>query len=1006
MLGIRSVGGSSFRGRWRCAFAFQCDSRLHKNGAVMFCRRAVRLWMLAVTITLPLAFNNPVCQASQQPVPTKEASASNGQASTSFKAQEQVPSRASSPYANEITAAWGLYNSGKVDEAETAFRQILQEAKSTKDERAEAQAHTGLGAVYLRLAKFAAARSEYELALALCDSLHDGLGKAAAHLGLGNAALELDNKTARSFYTQALAEFSALGAEKEKIQVLLNLALVTDSYPERIKLDTQALEAARQFGDKRRQGEALHAIGQWLFHEGDSKTAQEKYKEAEVLLDSPENRIYLGRVLLSEGRLQRADGAMGQAIEILGRGLKLAEDASDKQGRIQILTAIAASYGDQGKYREALARFQSAFDLAKESNLLRSSELLRQNIAECYIDLHEDRRGAEMLEEANRQTPDPFPYGAQFRYATLALAYKHLEEYDRALTAATKSIEEARARKNEQFVSEPLTLRALAEEKLGKYDAALADVREALAAIEGLRARLVPSDFMKRGFAEKTQENFDFSVQLLQEMNQPKQAIEIAEQARSRAFLDLLATRQVQNRKSSEEGLVAEKKPAPPAAGVASAQAQVSADGTQQLTQRGGKTVGPPIATGQADPDLPSVVSAESASLKEMQEQARRLHSTILSYWVGNESTFVWLLDSSDAVHSARIPLKREHLVELVRGVWPLDAHSEPIAKTETAEANSHEPKPNQRAVVEFPSRGRGELKADRAQKERWRELYQLLIAPVETYLPSQEGSRITIIPHGPLFALPFAGLRDARGRYFLERYTLEYAPAMSVLRFTGASAIHTEGAVPHFLLVADPAGMQKLGLPQLPGSRREVSEIARRFPSGEVTILTGAEAQANSVRTTAAKSSIIHFATHGIVDDTQPFDSYLALADGKLTARDIYGLKLNADLVFLSACRSGMGKVTGDGVLGLTRAFLYAGTRSVVATLWDVADEPTARLVTSFYKNVSQNPDKAQALRSAQLSVLRQLRAGKMQVATRRGPLTLPENPVFWASFVLIGEP
>jgi CHAT domain-containing protein len=199
---------------------------------------------------------------------------------------------------------------------------------------------------------------------------------------------------------------------------------------------------------------------------------------------------------------------------------------------------------------------------------------------------------------------------------------------------------------------------------------------------------------------------------------------------------------------------------------------------------------------------------------------------------------------------------------------------------------------------------------------------------------------------------------------------------------------------------------MQKLGLPQLPGSRREAADVARRFPSGEVTMLTGVEAQAGAVRTMAAKSSIIHFATHGIVDDTQPFDSYLALADGKLTARDIYGLNLNADLVFLSACRSGMGKVTGDGVLGLTRAFLYAGTRSVVATLWDVADEPTAKLVSSFYKNLSQNPDKAQALRSAQLSVLRQLRAGKMQVATRRGPLTLPENPVFWASFVLIGEP
>jgi CHAT domain-containing protein len=199
---------------------------------------------------------------------------------------------------------------------------------------------------------------------------------------------------------------------------------------------------------------------------------------------------------------------------------------------------------------------------------------------------------------------------------------------------------------------------------------------------------------------------------------------------------------------------------------------------------------------------------------------------------------------------------------------------------------------------------------------------------------------------------------------------------------------------------------MQKLGLPQLPGSLKEVSDVAHRLPADEVTVLTGAQAQEETVRSAVTKSTVVHFATHGIVDDAQPFDSFLALSDGKLTARDIYGLNLDAELVFLSACRSGMGKVTGDGVLGLTRAFLYAGTRSVVATLWDVADEPTAKLVAGFYENLSNGEDKAQALRDAQLSVLNQLRAGKIQVTTRRGKLTLPENPIFWASFVLIGEP
>jgi len=971
----------------------------------MFYRLSKRHGFSSCLAVCAVLLASSICLGQQAEAPPKETPAAPKP--TYFP---QQPYLENALYAKELADAYELYHSAKLDEAEKGFQEILKKSEGGKDVRSEAGAHKGLSAVASRRAKFDNARAEGEQALALFESLHDPRGIADAQEQLGNIALLVaDDKSARGYFNKALKEYEAEGMLREKARLLVSLANATDGYPERIKIDTQALELATQLGDKRTQGQALHGIGQWLLHDGDFEGAEEKLKQAEAVLDSPDDRMYLGRVLLTEGRLYRAHDEMDRAIEMHRRALEIADAAGDNQGRIAILNALGACYGDQQKYRQALEVFQRAYELVKDTNSPRTANTLLRNIAESYVYLGEYQRGADIIEEMNRQTPDLFPYGAQYRYAVLALAYQRLKEYDRALRAATKSVEEARANKNQQFLSEPLMEKAHAEEKLGQSEAALADVYESLRVIEELRAHLVAIDFMKRGFAEKTQEAFAFSVELLQSMNQPAQAIEVAEKARSRAFLDLLATRQVQNRKSSGEALVAEKKSAPPLppSEAASAQSQVSADGTPQLTQRGGKTAGPPSHAAPADPELPSVVSTESSSLKEMQEQARRLHSTILSYWVSEESTIVWVLDSGDAVHSARIPLQREHLAELVRGVWPLDGHAEPATKAETAGArNSRDSDPDHSTAVEFPSRGQAELKADRTQKDRWRELYQLLIEPVEAYLPSQPGSRITIIPHGPLFALPFAGLRDARGRYFLERYTLEYAPAISVLRFTGANAAHVEGAVSHFLLVADPAGMQKLGLPQLPGSRREVSDVARRFPVNEVTVLVGAEAQGDTVREKAAKSTVIHFATHGIVDDTQPFDSYLALSDGKLTARDIYGLNLNADLVFLSACRSGMGKVTGDGVLGLTRAFLYAGARSVVATLWDVADEPTAKLVANFYKNMGQHQDKAQALRAAQLSVLSELRAGKLQVATRRGPLTLPENPVFWASFVLIGEP
>ncbi len=277
--------------------------------------------------------------------------------------------------------------------------------------------------------------------------------------------------------------------------------------------------------------------------------------------------------------------------------------------------------------------------------------------------------------------------------------------------------------------------------------------------------------------------------------------------------------------------------------------------------------------------------------------------------------------------------------------------------------------------------------------------------------LPTTAGSRLTIVPHGPLFQVSFAALLDDSDRYLVEKYTLHYAPAGAVLDFTERKKQRSSGRPARYLVVADPAGLPVMPdgkrLPSLPGSRREAQAIARLLPGRAVTLLAGAQASKENVRALVPDKSVLHFATHGILRDDRPFDSFLALAgDGRLTAQEIYDLDLEADLVVLSACRTGLGQITGDGILGLTRAFFYAGTPSVVATLWDVADEPTFLLVSEFYRSLHRLHDKSRALRAAQLRLLAALRAGQVKVATPAGSLVLPEHPVFWAGFALMGEP
>ena len=163
-----------------------------------------------------------------------------------------------------------------------------------------------------------------------------------------------------------------------------------------------------------------------------------------------------------------------------------------------------------------------------------------------------------------------------------------------------------------------------------------------------------------------------------------------------------------------------------------------------------------------------------------------------------------------------------------------------------------------------------------------------------------------------------------------------------------------------------------------------------------------------NNVAAQLAHASVIHLATHAIVGDRDTLSSFVALGrhsgesrdpahDGRLTASEVYDVPLSADLVVLSACRSARGRVSSDGIAGLTRAFISAGAPTVVAALWDVADVLSARLMPQFYEQYARGIAKDEALRRAQLAVLADLRRGRLTTPGPNGPGELPTNRVYW---------
>ncbi|NCR13711.1 MAG: CHAT domain-containing protein [Microcystis aeruginosa SX13-11] len=308
-------------------------------------------------------------------------------------------------------------------------------------------------------------------------------------------------------------------------------------------------------------------------------------------------------------------------------------------------------------------------------------------------------------------------------------------------------------------------------------------------------------------------------------------------------------------------------------------------------------------------------------------------------------------------------------------------------------------------------------------QTQRLQQLYQILIQPIAELLPTNPEAKVIFIPHRSLYLVPFPALQDPQNNYLISQHTIITSPAIQILDFTHQikqqHAHLSPEAINKILIVGNPV-MPSLGnppkqLPSLPGAEQEAIAIAKLL---QVKPLLNQEATETAIIAQLPNARIIHLATHGLLDNTDATgenvrgttlvswlnkaelaklrNGAIALApnpsandDGFLTYDEILQLKLNAELVVLSACDTGRGDITGDGVIGLSRSLILAGTPSVIVSLWSVPDAPTASLMTEFYRNWQEKKlDKAQALRQAMLTTMK----------------THP-NPRDWAAFTLIGE-
>jgi CHAT domain-containing protein len=552
----------------------------------------------------------------------------------------------------------------------------------------------------------------------------------------------------------------------------------------------------------------------------------------------------------------------------------------------------------------------------------------------------------------------------------LAEVRRRSGQVQQALPLYSEGLELATAVSNQELLWRLQHGRGRALEALERLEEAVAAYRAAIEVIETLR-RLIREEAFRAGFMEDKYEVYADLIRLLLRLGRPEDAFHYVERSRARAYLDLLGNgsprfpaggatlgdeeRALRKKIERLQMLLEREKESPPPeqrAGAVETFQRELAEAQRQYS----------LILAQlrvTDPELESFVVVNPLGVREVQELLRP-GEVLLEYFLAADRLAIFLL-TRDQIRHFELPVGEKEI------------------------------------------RGKVTLLRDRLRpgldNDDWlgpaESLWELLIRPVEESGLLDDATLLYLVPQGVLHYLPFAALvqpADPERKFFVQQYLFAYLPSASTLRFSREKANGNRKS----LLAMAPANTG------LRFAREEVRAI-RGYFSGDHRVAIGPEATEDLCQQRCGSYSVLHFATHGHLNKLNPLFSRLDLepspeADGRLEVFEIMGMRLQADLAILSACNTALGSghfsevPAGDDWVSLTRAFIYAGTPTVVASLWEVDDRSTTELMKAFYTHLAQSQSKAGALAAAQRELLQ-----------RTSP---PEykNPYYWAAFVLVG--
>jgi len=865
----------------------------------------------------------------------------------------------------------------------------------------------------------------FNRALSLSSSEGDLSGQAQAltSLGLTYGDTGAVNR-AQEFLDRALASARAAGDRRKEARISLALALVHTAraeWQEGLDLYQRTVSLLREYGDRVTLALALNGLG-FLFEElGEVSQALANFRESLALSHKMGHPRHEAITLRHIASAYAEAGHEQEALRVYRKLIRIARVLRDQKVEAYALSDVGLIYESLGKFEEARDCYDRAVAVGKSLHHPRAQAYSQARLGVLYLRMNKPNEARKQQDAAlslMKQAGDQA--GEALILYNIARIKQHHGETDSALADARKIIQAAEAQRSEVLSSDlkasyfgsihrnyELLIDLLMQEDMrqptGGHDIAALEASE-LGHARSLGEMLTQARAnLREGVPAELLEKENVALVNLrkkadQEMALRETKFKLTQTRPSEG--DNQAERLLQNTRALESV------------------SQEITELTARLDQ----------ATTEIAANMPkryaNLLRTPRVRLKELQDKLLDADSLALEYSLGEDRSYLWII-GPNSLTSHMLPGR----AEIER-----EAHEFYGALTSISKVRKNGARPR---------RSRTNLTTFNAARD---ELSRTLLAPIKDIASPK---RLVIIPDGALEYLPFAALVEpGSNQPLVVAHELAMLPSLSVLLEIREEISNRPNAPKTLAVLADPVveehdprltGKQNgmgsrsplltgsirrglsafegvrdplddavgvddaLNFVRLPFAAEEAAMLARIVPESDRLVATGFDANRQITSGVAlSQFRIIHFATHGVLDFKHPKLSCLVLSrfdkrgepqDGYLRLQDVYNMKLSADLVVLSACQTALGKeIRGEGLTGLTRGFFYAGAARVVASLWNVDDTASSKLMERFYRKML-GPEKmtpSAALHAAQIEMMREKRW---------------EDPYYWAAFVLQGE-